>query len=104
MLSVAIIAATLLTKTVYLHLDMLLFPGWAWVFPVTVALTIPSIVIPLLLRCFHPTLSIVECTMDPVVFALNRIVDILLMLWYIKRSRKGRVALGLTVALALISK
>ena len=41
--------------------------------------------------------------MDAVVFAISRIVDILLMLWYIKYSRKGRVALGITVGLAVLS-
>ena len=100
---VAVTAATLLTRTVYLQMDMLLFPGRAWVFPVTIGLTIPSILTPLLLRCFHPMLGIVECTVDAVVFAFSRIVDILLMLWYIKDSRKGRVALGITVGFAVLS-
>ena len=96
-------AATLLTGTVYLQLEMLLFLGRAWVFPFTVGLTIPSILTPLFLRCFRPMLRIVECTVDAVVFTFSRIVDILLMLWYIKDSRTGRVALGLTVGLAVLS-
>ena len=36
-------------------------------------------------------------------FTFSRIVDILLMLWYIKDSHKGRVALGLTLGLAVLS-
>ena len=101
--SVAVTAATLLTGAVYLQKDMLLVPGQAWVFPVTVGLTIPSILTPLFLRCFRPMLGIVECTVDAVVFALSRIVEILLMLWYIKDSHKGRVALGITVGFAVLS-
>lgn len=100
---VVVAAATLTTGIVYLQLDVLMFPGQTWAFPVTVWLTVPSILTPLYFRYFYPMLGMVKCTIQCVVLTFGRIGDIVLMLWIIKGSRKGRVALGITTGLAVLS-